>query len=77
MRWRSPPCPKRYRGHLSALIPAADPQSRTFRVKVEQPNPDYRLGCGLHARPLLNTGARPALLVPKAALVQEGQLQGV
>ncbi len=65
------------RGQISALVPAADPQSRTFRVKVELPNPDYRLGSGLYARVLLPTGDRPALLVPAAALVHEGQLEGL
>jgi RND family efflux transporter MFP subunit len=65
------------RGRISALVPAADPQSRTFRVKVELPNADLRLGSGLYARILFATGQRPALLVPAAALVREGQLEGV
>lgn len=68
---------QRRSGHITALVPAADPQSRTFKVKVALPNPDYRLGSGLYARLLLPTGTRPALLIPAAALVQEGQLQGV
>jgi RND family efflux transporter MFP subunit len=72
-----PALSQRHQGRLTALIPTADPQSRTFRVKVELPNPDHRLGSGLHARLLLKTGERPALLVPEAALVREGQLQGV
>lgn len=65
------------RGRITALVPAADPHSRTFRVKVALPNPDYRLGSGLYARLLFPTGTRSALLVPATALVQEGQLQGV
>ncbi|MBI2501671.1 MAG: efflux RND transporter periplasmic adaptor subunit [Candidatus Latescibacteria bacterium] len=68
---------QRRSGRITALVPAADPRSRTFRVKVALPNPDYRLGSGLYARLLLPTRTRPALLIPAAALVQEGQLQGV
>ena len=66
-----------YRGPLTALVPAADPHSRTFRVKVQVANPDYHLASGLYARMLLPSGERSALLVPAAALVREGQLQGV
>ena len=72
-----PALPQSCSGHITALVPAADPHSRTFRVKVGVPNSDYRLGSGLYARILFPTGTRPALLIPAAAVVREGQLQGV
>lgn len=65
------------RGKVSALVPALEARSRTFRVKVALPNPDLSLGSGLYARVLVPTGERSALLVPAAALVREGQLEGV
>ena len=44
-----------YRGPLTALVPAADPHSRTFRAKVQLPNPEYHLASGLYARIMLRT----------------------
>ena len=72
-----PALAQRHQGRITALVPAVDPHSRTFRLKVALPNPDLRLGSGLFARVLLPTGTREALLVPAAAVVREGQLQGV
>lgn len=65
------------RGKVGALVPALEARSRTFRVKIALPNPDLSLGSGLYARVLVPTGERSALLVPAAALVREGQLEGV
>jgi len=65
------------RGRVEALIPAADPGSRTFHVKVLVPNPDGAIGSGMFARVGFPKGQRPALLVPPEAVVREGQLQGV
>ena len=69
--------PTRQQGRVEAVIPAANPGSRTFRVKVAVPNPDGAMGSGMFARVLLPRGERPALLVPRAALVRQGQLEGV
>ena len=64
-------------GRVQALIPAADPGSRTFRVKVLVPNPDGAIGSGMFARVQFPKGERPALLVPASAVVRQGQLEGV
>jgi RND family efflux transporter MFP subunit len=65
------------RGRVEALNPAADPASRTFRVTVVVPNPDGAIGSGMFARVGFPKGTRPAILVPAAAVVREGQLEGV
>jgi len=65
------------RGRVESLVPAADPGSRTFQVRVVLPNADGLLGSGMFARVGFPKGMRPALLVPGDAVVREGQLRGV
>lgn len=66
----------RMRGTVALIVPAADPASRTFLVKIELP-PDARLRSGLFGRARFERGTRSALLIPKTAIVQRGQLRGV
>ncbi len=63
-------------GKIAQIVPAADPASRSFLVKVELPT-DSRLRSGLFGRTLFNRGQRAALLIPRSATVERGQLQGV
>src|SRR5207253_11434345 len=64
------------KGRVVQIIPAADPASRTFQVKIELPA-DTRLRSGLFGRAQFSRGQRPALLIPRSAVVERGQLQGV
>ncbi len=61
---------------VAEVVPAADPQSRTFLVKVDLPS-DSRLRSGLFGRAEFDRGERQSLLIPRAAVVDRGQLQGV
>ncbi|MGC1644862.1 MAG: efflux RND transporter periplasmic adaptor subunit [Candidatus Sulfotelmatobacter sp.] len=63
-------------GKVVQIVPAADPASRTFLVKVELPA-DVRVRSGLFGRARFSRGERSALLIPHASLVERGQLQGV
>lgn len=63
-------------GKVVQIIPAADPASRSFLVKVELPA-DVRLRSGVFGRARFSRGERSALLIPRASLVERGQLQGV
>ncbi|MDR7455484.1 MAG: efflux RND transporter periplasmic adaptor subunit, partial [Armatimonadota bacterium] len=63
-------------GTVAEVVPAADPASRTFVVKVELP-PRAGLRSGLFGRARFAVGERSVLAVPRAALVQRGQLQSV
>jgi RND family efflux transporter MFP subunit len=59
-----------YRGKVKAIIPQANPQSRTFPVIVSVPNRDGRIRAGMSANVLAQVGAPvPTVLVPKDALV--------
>lgn len=63
-------------GRVVQVVPAADPASRTFTVRVELPsNPLIRSGVFGHAKfPL---GQRETMVVPQTALLQRGQLEAV
>jgi RND family efflux transporter MFP subunit len=64
------------KGKVVQIVPAADPESRAFLVKIELPT-DTRLRSGLFGRAQFSRGEQPALLIPRSALVERGQLQGV
>jgi RND family efflux transporter MFP subunit len=63
-------------GKVVQIVPSADPASRSFLVKVELPA-DARLRSGLFGRARFSRGARAALMIPKTAVVDRGQLQAV
>jgi RND family efflux transporter MFP subunit len=63
-------------GKVVQIVPAADPASRSFLVKVELPA-DARLRSGFFGRARFPRGERSALLIPRASLVERGQLQGI
>ena len=64
------------KGKVVQIVPAADPASRTFLVKIELPT-DTRLRSGLFGRAQFSRGQRQALLIPRSAVVERGQLQGI
>jgi len=64
------------KGKVVQIVPAADAASRTFLVKIELPT-DTRLRSGLFGRGLFSRGKRQALLIPRSAVVERGQLQGI
>jgi HlyD family secretion protein len=60
-----------FTGQVTAVVPEANAESRTFPVKVTVPNPDARLKAGMFARVAVRAGeARPGLFVPKDAVVR-------
>ncbi len=64
------------RGKVIAIDPSADPSTRSFRVKVAlDPLPGLR--SGIFARVLLPTEDAVMLLIPKTAVVAQGQLTAV
>jgi RND family efflux transporter MFP subunit len=63
-------------GKVVQLVPAADPASRSFLVKVELPA-DARLRSGLFGRARFPRAERAALLIPRTSLIERGQLQGI
>lgn len=63
-------------GFVSFISRSADPNTRTFRVEIQVPNPDLRLRDGQTAEILISTDGAKAHLVPQSALTlnDEGQL---
>jgi multidrug efflux system membrane fusion protein len=64
------------RGKVVQIVPAADVASRTFLVKIDLPT-DTQLRSGLFGRAQFSRGERQALLIPRSAVVERGQLQGI
>jgi RND family efflux transporter MFP subunit len=61
-------------GKIEAIVPSANPQARTFPLKVRIANPEARIGAGMLARVALPAGdAYRALVVPKDAVVVRGR----
>ena len=61
-------------GAVSAIIPRADPQARTFPVKVRIDNGEGRIGVGMLAEVWLPAGVSyRATVIPKDALITQGQ----
>jgi RND family efflux transporter MFP subunit len=64
------------KGKVTEIVPAADPGTRSFLVKVELPS-DPALRSGLFGRAQFRRGERAGLLIPRTAVVERGQLQGI
>jgi hypothetical protein len=62
-------------GQVAQIVPAADASSHTFIVKIELPgNTAVRSGLFGHAQ--FSRGDKKALLIPRTAVLDRGQLQG-
>jgi RND family efflux transporter MFP subunit len=65
-------------GTVRAVVPRANPQSRTFPVKIEFRNDGTSVGVGMIAEVQLALGsATTGTMVPKDAIVRQGQTTGV
>jgi len=63
-------------GKVAQILPAADPASRTFVVKIQLPKgPAVR--SGLFGRARFPVGSREGLRVPSTAIVARGSMQAV
>lgn len=61
---------------IQQIVPAADPNSRSFLVKIPIAGSD-KLISGMFGRIALPRGTQNGISIPTNALVQRGQLQGV
>jgi RND family efflux transporter MFP subunit len=66
---------KQIKGEVSEIVPAVDPVSRTFLMKVDIKGESLRTG--LYGRVLVPEGKREAILIPKESVIEKGQLVGV
>lgn len=63
-------------GRVAEVVPAADPGSRTFLVKVDLPS-NWSCQSGEYATALFPVEQSRRMSIPRAALVEHGELQGV
>jgi RND family efflux transporter MFP subunit len=67
---------RRLSARVSEIVPAVDAASRAYTVKIDLP-PIPNLRSGMFGRARFRVGARKALAVPFAAIVERGQIQSV
>lgn len=67
---------KRIEGRVGEILPAADPGTRSFAVKLDL-DPVDGLSAGLFARVSAEAEALEMIQVPATALVRRGQLTGI
>lgn len=63
-------------GSVGEIVPAADPASRSFTVKIDLPA-RQGLRSGLYGVAAFSLGQKQAIVVPRKAIVQRGQLTGI
>ena len=63
-------------GNVGEIVPAVDPQSRTFTIKIEIPSHPL-LRSGLYGKTRFPMGKKEVLVVPSQAVIERGQLLGV
>ncbi len=66
----------RMNGKVAQIVPAADPASRSFTVKIDLPA-NKNLRSGVFGRAAFARGTRQAVLIPQSAVTERGQLQTV
>ena len=59
------------------LFPSAEPQTNTFRVRIELPRGVQGLAPGMFVKVGLVTGAADLLLVPRTAIVERSEMRAV
>jgi Cu(I)/Ag(I) efflux system membrane fusion protein len=61
------------KGRIAAILPEANRETRTLRLRIELPNPGQRLRAGLFAQVNLQGAQREALTVPAEAVIRTGR----
>ena len=62
-----------FAGRVTAILPQAQPDSRTLTARIELANPSGRLRPGMFASVQFGGMAQPALLVPSEAVIRTGR----
>jgi RND family efflux transporter MFP subunit len=60
-------------GTVAEIVPAADPASHSFLVKIDLP-PSSQLRVGMYATTAIVTGSRAAIVAPRSAVIMRGSL---
>lgn len=68
---------QRFESVVDRIVPAGDTMSRTYEVQLLTDNPDGKLKSGMFARVSFGKADRQVLTLPRTAIRQRGQLEGV
>jgi RND family efflux transporter MFP subunit len=68
---------REFPAQVDRVVPAGDPRSRTFDVKLVVDNPEELLKSGMFVRARFPRGSRDVLRVPESSIVTRGQLRGL
>jgi len=68
---------KTYSGRVTYIYPTVDPQTRTIKVRLEFPNPNFELKPQMYSDVLLNIDYGTQVVVPQAAVLDSGERQTV
>jgi RND family efflux transporter MFP subunit len=60
-------------GTVAEIVPAADPSSHSFLVKIDLPA-TTQMRAGMYGTAMFANGTRPAVLIPRSAVVSRGSL---
>jgi RND family efflux transporter MFP subunit len=66
-----------FTGSVDQIIPSADPGSHQFEIKVFVQNPGGAVKSGMFARLVISRAPRERLIVPREAVFERGQLEGL
>ena len=61
------------KGRIAVVLPQANAETRTLRVRLEFPNPGLRIRPGMFAQVRIEGPAREALVVPSDAVIRTGK----
>lgn len=62
---------REFRGRVSTVVSAANPKSRTFRVKITVENGDYSLKSGIFARAGLVAARKKGIVLPRELVLKK------
>jgi Cu(I)/Ag(I) efflux system membrane fusion protein len=62
-----------FKGKIAAILPQANVETRTLRVRMEFPNPRQQLRAGMFAQVHIAGEAQPSLTVPSEAVIRTGR----
>jgi multidrug efflux pump subunit AcrA (membrane-fusion protein) len=70
---------KGFDGRVAEIVPASDPASRSYTVKIDLPVEagESVLRSGLYGKARFALGQKPTMTIPQKAIIQRGQLVGV
>lgn len=68
---------KTYSGRVTYVYPTVDPQTRTVKVRLEFPNPNFELKPQMYSDVMLNIDYGTQVVVPQAAVLDSGERQTI